>query len=68
MESGNHVENGLIFTEVVTLDPTGGYDHDHNMTVSIPTNLVMNYTQVQCSAYRDEPAFSDPAYLIIMGE
>lgn len=68
-DSGNHVaKNGLIFTEVRTLDPTGGFDHDHNMTVSIPAKMVMNYTEVLCSAYRDAPAVSNPAYLIIMGE
>lgn len=64
----NKVVNGFEFTEIVTLDPTDGFDNDHNMTVSIPATMMTNETRVQCSAYRDSVAISDPAYLIIMGE
>ena len=63
-----HINQGWIFTEDVNHNVQRQSENVHNLTMEIPTTLANNNTRVQCVGVIHDPAFSDPAYLIVKSE
>lgn len=65
--NANWTRKGWTFHEIVDEDFFGERDNIHNMTLQIPSNIEFNNTQIVCIGVVHDPAFSDPAFLIIKG-